>query len=272
MRNSSPVPYAAFLKFNFDSNGITDEISVLCSSPERFIKINQSGLIESKPIKGTLPRGLTKAEDFDLKEKLKKSPKDFSENLMIVDLIRNDLGVSNPGSFNYLGRVCYPGSVCVTKLMEVESYSTVHQLVSSIQGQLLPDLKVSHALRASFPPGSMTGAPKVRSTDILHSLEIQRRGIYSGSIGYWSITGAADFNVVIRSAIMTQGAVSIGAGGALTHQSDPKDEFDEVLLKTKAVIGAILKTQHPDKNIEDLFANVQFDGCQSAFTPPVVQL
>jgi para-aminobenzoate synthetase len=233
LRKSNPVPYAALLSFSWSDSDASapQHLSVVCSSPERFLTIQpgSSQCIESKPIKGTLPRGRTAEEDEQFKQRLAHNEKDFAENLMIVDLLRNDLG-----------RVCQVGSVHVPKLMNVESYATVHQLVSTVRGTLRPDASACEAMRACFPPGSMTGAPKLRSCQILDALERrQPRGVYSGCLGYFSLNGAADFNVVIRTAVITDHGMSLGAGGAIVHQSSPTEEFDEVLLKTKAVLSAV---------------------------------
>jgi len=226
-RTINPAPYSAWLSF---AGGPI----LCCCSPERFLKLDRHGVVEAKPIKGTAKRCKGNAVvDSKLAEDLRNSVKDRAENLMIVDLLRNDLS-----------QFCEVGTVKVPKLMHVESYATVHQLVSTVVGKKCAEKRPTECIRAAFPGGSMTGAPKKRTMEILDKLEGRARGPYSGSIGFLSLNGAFDLNIVIRTSVINDGSLTIGAGGAITVLSDPKSEYEEMQLKAGALCKGIAISQH----------------------------
>jgi para-aminobenzoate synthetase component 1 len=202
--------------------------SLLSASPERFIEVDAEGLVRTRPIKGTRPRASVHIVDEELANELWESEKERAENVMIVDLMRNDLS-----------RVCELGSVAVTSLLAVESYPAVHQLVSEVEGRLKPWLTAVDALGACFPAGSMTGAPKIRATQILDTLEAGPRGLYAGTFGFFGYDGQADLAMVIRTIVMDAGGASVGAGGGITTLSNPEEEYEEMRLKARAPLAAL---------------------------------
>jgi para-aminobenzoate synthetase component 1 len=225
LRQRNPAPFAAYLDF--------DDLAVLSASPERFLRLGVGPrLVETRPIKGTRPRGLGPMHDAALGRALAESAKDRAENVMIVDLLRNDLS-----------RVCRPGTVRVPELFALEHHPTVHHLVSTVLGELAPEAQAVDLIRAAFPGGSITGAPKVRAMEIIAELEPTRRGVYCGSIGYISATGAMDTSIVIRTYLALGGRVYFQAGGGIVADSDVELEYRETLDKARGLIETLIESR-----------------------------
>ncbi|HUW81300.1 MAG TPA: aminodeoxychorismate synthase component I [Phycisphaerae bacterium] len=220
LRRINPAPFAAYLRL--------PEATILCASPERFLRLRPDGWAEARPIKGTRPRGLTPQQDRCLRDELAHSEKDRAENAMIVDLLRNDLG-----------RVCRFGTIGVENAMSIEAYASVFQMVSTVRGRLRPECDAVDLLRACFPGGSMTGAPKVEAMKIINRLEPVARGVYSGAIGYFDAGGGMDLNIVIRTILMQNGRAYLNVGGAVVADSDPLAEYDETMDKAQALLQAL---------------------------------
>ncbi len=221
LRLANPAPFGAFLEL--------PDHTVMGSSPERFLRVSTEGWAESRPIKGTRPRGQSPDEDQELRAELARSEKDRAENVMIVDLVRNDLG-----------RVCEIGSVHVPELMTIESYATVFQMVSTVRGRLAPGRTAIDALCASFPPGSMTGAPKIAAMELLDELETAPRGLYAGALGYFDVGGGCDLSVVIRTAFARDGKLSFHTGGGIVADSKADEEWQESEDKLTVLLEALL--------------------------------
>ncbi|MDF2538514.1 MAG: pabB [Herbinix sp.] len=219
LSRDNPAPFAAYLNYQ--------NFQVISASPERFLQVKDREII-TRPIKGTRKRGATPYEDQLLKQELLDSEKDKSELLMIVDLERNDLN-----------KISKPGSVKVNNLYTIESYATVHHLVAEVSGILKEDIDMIDMIRATFPGGSITGAPKIRAMEIIEELENNQRGLYTGSIGYFSLNGDCDMNIVIRTAIYQDGVYHLGVGGGITYESQTLSEYEETLQKAKAFFDAL---------------------------------
>jgi para-aminobenzoate synthetase component 1 len=225
LRRRNPAPFAAYLGF--------EDVTVLSASPERFLRLDHDRRVETRPIKGTRPRGLVPMHDAALGRALAESEKDRAENLMIVDLLRNDLS-----------RVCRPGTVRVPELFALEQHPTVHHLVSTVVGELDPAADAVDLVRAAFPGGSITGAPKVRAMEIIAELEPTRRGVYCGAIGYLSASGALDTSIVIRTFVTRGGELYFQAGGGIVADSDPELEYREALDKARGLIETLHDSAH----------------------------
>jgi anthranilate/para-aminobenzoate synthase component I len=237
LRRSSPAPRACFLRL--------EGVSFLSSTPETFLTVDRAGLVTSMPIKGTRPRGLDDDADRALVDELAANPKERAENLMIVDLMRNDLS-----------RISVPGGVEVTELFGVHTYEHVHQLISTVRARLRPGLTGVDVVRATFPPGSMTGAPKHSVVGMLAEWEAAPRGIYSGAVGRFGLDGSLDLSVVIRSIVLDRAArtARIGVGGGITASSVPLEELEEIRTKAAAllaVLGAGGQAQAPLESTVD---------------------
>lgn len=219
LRRINPAPFAAYLSF--------EDFQIVSASPERFIKITGRH-IETRPIKGTRPRGINEADDARLRQELQASEKDKAEHLMIVDLERNDIG-----------KVCEYGSVAPEEFIIIETYATVHHLVSTVTGKLKDDVGVVDCLCSCFPGGSITGAPKIRAMEIIEEIEPVKRGIYTGSIGYIDTSGNADLSIVIRTIVVKGGMAYFQVGGGIVADSDPDKEYDETMDKARAMIDAL---------------------------------
>jgi para-aminobenzoate synthetase component 1 len=219
LRERNPAPFAGF----FDLG----EFAIASASPERFLRV-EGCQVETRPIKGTRPRGRTPQEDARLRDELQCSAKDRAENVMIIDLLRNDLG-----------RVCAYGSVRVPTVCRLESYRTVHHLVSEVVGRLRPNRGPIDLLRAAFPGGSVTGAPKVRAMEIIAELEPTARGPYCGSLGYIGFNGSMDTSLLIRTFTMGRGWIQFPVGGGIVADSTPADEYEETLHKAEGLLRAL---------------------------------
>ncbi|HET7292157.1 MAG TPA: aminodeoxychorismate synthase component I [Vicinamibacteria bacterium] len=219
LRARNAAPFAAYFDFG--------EAAAVSASPERFLRA-AGGCVETRPIKGTSPRGFNPRHDSALGEALYESEKDRAENVMIVDLLRNDLS-----------KVCEDGSVEVPELCRIERYATVHHLVSTVVGRLRSELGPVDLLRATWPGGSITGAPKVRAMEIIAELEPTRRGLYTGSLGYFSFSGALDLSIAIRTFVVRSGRACFQAGAGIVADSDPEREYDETLQKALGMAGAL---------------------------------
>jgi para-aminobenzoate synthetase len=224
LRAASPAPYAGYLQH--------PGVCLLSSSPERFAVVDRDRWLETKPIKGTTPRGATPEEDERLRVSLATDARFRAENLMIVDLLRNDLST-----------VCRPGTVTVPELMAVESYASVHQLVSTVRGRLRAGVGTVEALRALFPAGSMTGAPKLRTMSIIEDVEDSPRGVYAGAFGWVGADGRADLGVVIRTLVASPAAdgwaYTLGTGGGITVRSDVAEEYAETRWKAERLLAVL---------------------------------
>ncbi|HEY5905697.1 MAG TPA: aminodeoxychorismate synthase component I [Actinomycetota bacterium] len=220
LRGSSPSHHGGYVRFG--------DVALLSASPEQFLHVDPDGIVSTKPMKGTRPRGADPARDAELRRELLESEKERAENLMIVDLMRNDLG-----------RIAELGTVSVPSLLDVEEYAHVHQLVSTVRARIRHPLTVLDVVQSAFPAGSMTGAPKRSAMQILHGLEEGPRGVYSGAFGYLGVDGSADLAMVIRSIVLTPDGASIGTGGGITALSVAEEEIEETRVKARALLEVL---------------------------------
>ena len=244
---ANPAAFFAFIN--------AGDHQIVSTSPERFIEI-RNGRVETRPIKGTRPRGKTAAEDDVLRKELQESAKEDAELSMIVDLLRNDLG-----------KVCRPGSVRVLEHKRLETYQNVHHLVSIVQGELDPGMDAVDLLRATFPGGSITGCPKIRAMEIIDELEPVRRHIYTGSIGYVGFDGAMDLSIAIRTATFTGGKAVFSVGGGIVFDSDPASEFEETLHKGRTLMNALDATNPGEPNTDTVWHDGAFKPSSAAALP-----
>jgi len=244
LRRHNPAPFGAY--FALPGHADVGPTAILSSSPERFLRMDAARRVESRPIKGTRPRGDDDVADARLRRALETSEKDRAENLMIVDLVRNDLG-----------RVCAPGTIAVPELMEIEAYAAVFQLVSTVTGELATGRDALDLVRASFPPGSMTGAPKRAAIELLERLEQVRRGVYAGALGYLDLRGGLDLSVVIRTIVWQAGRAHLHVGGGVVADSSPEAEYRESLDKARAPLAAIEEALEAARHRADVRGGVE---------------
>ncbi|MFC2122143.1 anthranilate synthase component I [Bacteroidota bacterium] len=226
LRTINPSPYMFFLDFN--------DFYIIGASPEILVRV-EDGLVMTRPLAGTRPRGKTTEDDMRLEQELRSDEKERAEHIMLVDLGRNDIG-----------RVSQPGTVEVSDLMDVERYSHVMHLVTHVQGKLRPDLSAFDALRACFPAGTVSGAPKIRAMEIIAELELEKRGPYSGAAGYFSFSGNMDMAISIRTMVMNKGVAYVQAGCGVVYDSVPEREYEESMNKARALLNAISQAERSD--------------------------
>ncbi len=245
--SANPAPFFAYIN--------AGDHQIVSTSPERFLDF-RGGRVETRPIKGTRPRGKTAAEDEALRAELQQSPKEDAELSMIVDLLRNDLG-----------KVCRAGSVRVREHKRLEAYQNVHHLVSTVDGELDAGMDAVDLLRATFPGGSITGCPKIRAMEVIDELEPVRRHLYTGSIGYLGFGGTMDLSIAIRTATFTGGQVVFSVGGGIVIDSDPASEFEETLHKGRTLLAALHETNEAETSASVVWQNGAFKPAASATVP-----